>query len=200
MRRTPSPSNRALVARPWPSAKARTKALVPVVLALWEWNVWDGVRRQRWARWVAERTIREVLPPALRAVGLRREATRCATAGTKLGEEEARAAAAWRAAREAAWAATRAEAAARTEARTAKMCSAVRVAAYAAADAVMAAWAARAPEATAQRAALAAAMAAGAAAQALPLACRIWCECAGEIATARGGSLPGTRAAEGARN
>lgn len=53
---------------PWPSAKARTKALVPVVLALWDWNVWDGVRRQRWARRVVER-----------------EAARCATGRHQVG-------------------------------------------------------------------------------------------------------------------
>lgn len=117
-----------------------------------------------WAQAVARRTIGEVLPVALRAVGLEAEAARC--------EREPTADVAWAAAVAAAEeaASPAAEEAARAAA------EAARAAAVAAARA--AAWAA------AEEARMGARMAARAADSdaILQLACRIWIEAAQEVA------------------
>ena len=77
----------------WSSDQARTEALIPIVLALWDWSTWMATQQQRWATKIAERTIREILPPMLRQIGLDTEADRCEKEGT---EEAARAAGAVR--------------------------------------------------------------------------------------------------------
>jgi hypothetical protein len=69
---------------------ARTEHLVPVVLALWDWAEWPAGRRVDWARGVALRTIRQVLPIVLRARGLVADAEACERAETL---DQARAAA-----------------------------------------------------------------------------------------------------------
>jgi hypothetical protein len=67
----------------WPDDATRTEHMLPVVLALWDWAEWKPARRKAWAKRVAERTIREVLPIALRAAGLDAEAERCEREGTR---------------------------------------------------------------------------------------------------------------------
>lgn len=56
----------------WSSNAARTKALLPVMVALWEWASWSPKRRQQWASRVAILTIQRIiaelptLPPLVR--------------------------------------------------------------------------------------------------------------------------------------
>lgn len=85
----------------------RTDALLPWLDALAPWADWSDEQRVRWARIVAMRTVREVLPIALRAIGLDEHADRCAQAE----DLAANAAYAARAAANAAYAANVAEAA-----------------------------------------------------------------------------------------
>jgi hypothetical protein len=103
------PDLRSLNDAGWVSDAARTTALLPVLIALSGWPDWSKSRRITCARIVALRTIREVLPIALRAIGLDGAARRCETAGTlKSAWDAARDAAgtagtaAWDAARDAA--------------------------------------------------------------------------------------------------
>ena len=49
----------------WSSDEARTEALVPVLIALWDWPDWSDARRQAWAERIVLRTVREVLPLAM---------------------------------------------------------------------------------------------------------------------------------------
>ena len=65
---------RSLNDGPWRSDQARTEALLPVLRATWDWPSWSPERQQRWAAAVALRTVKEVLPVALRACGLEAEA------------------------------------------------------------------------------------------------------------------------------
>jgi hypothetical protein len=92
---------------PWSSDDVRTKHMLPVGVALWDWADWAPERRVRFARYAAEHTIRTVLPMSLRAAAerhpdatykaaLNAAATRCADEGTE--------SAAWSAA-ESAWSA-----------------------------------------------------------------------------------------------
>ena len=67
---------------PWSSDRARTEALVPTLEALWDWADWPLARQVAWAHTVVLRTVRELLPPALEAVGLHTEAAACAGATT----------------------------------------------------------------------------------------------------------------------
>ena len=62
---TRMPDLRPLNDAPWPSDKARTIAMTPLVIALWDWADWTDDRRQRWAENVALHTIREILPLVL---------------------------------------------------------------------------------------------------------------------------------------
>lgn len=77
------PDLRPLNDGPWTSDEARTEAMVPLVVALWDWPTWAGDRHQAWLSRVASRTTREVLPIVLRAVGLDAEAERCELEGTR---------------------------------------------------------------------------------------------------------------------
>lgn len=76
-----TPDIRPLNDAEWPSAAARTEAMIPLLAAVSGWKTWDTVDRVSWSRRVAERTIREVLPIALRAVGLEDAAVLCETHG-----------------------------------------------------------------------------------------------------------------------
>jgi hypothetical protein len=67
----------------WSSDEARTKNVVPVVVALWDWPEWGAERRQRFVLRLAELTIRRVLPVALRAMGLVAEAKMCQREGSE---------------------------------------------------------------------------------------------------------------------
>jgi hypothetical protein len=138
---------------PWSSPKARAAGMRALAYA--QIGTRGHLDEKKWVTRVAELTIREVLPPILRQVGLEKEAKRCEEEGTEeaaaeAATEAARAArAAARAARAAAWAAARAAAEAATEAAWA-----ARAAAWAAARAATeAAWAARAAAWAAARAA-----------------------------------------------
>ncbi|MGH7432358.1 MAG: hypothetical protein ACREJL_01260 [Candidatus Methylomirabilales bacterium] len=105
------PDMRPINDAPWTSPEGRARGLVPLMEALWEWESWSAERRGAWTQAVAQRTIAEVLPIALRAVGLEAEAARCETEPTGASAKGA-ARAAWAAATEAAWAARAAWAAA----------------------------------------------------------------------------------------
>jgi len=158
----------------WSSDEVRTEHLTRVVMA---W--WDVEMTSERARYLAEQTIRRVLPIALRAVGLDAEATRCER------DDDVRAAA------------RDARAAAYTHASAARASAARDAAAYATDDAASAAaYAAKAARAAAgdaaayatRDAAYAAGYAAYAAANAaraacdpdavLISACDVWCEAA----------------------
>jgi hypothetical protein len=75
------PDSRSLNDGPWSSNRARTDAMLPLGVALWDWSDWTPKRRTAWAQRVSERTIREILPIALRAAGLTAEAERCEREG-----------------------------------------------------------------------------------------------------------------------
>jgi hypothetical protein len=97
------PDLRPLNDAPWSSDAERTKNLVPVVLAYWDWGEWSDAKRREIMTRVAEQTIRQVLPIALRAAGLEAEAKRCGAEGS-----ESAAARAADAAESAAWSVARA--------------------------------------------------------------------------------------------
>lgn len=61
------PDLRGLNDAPWSSDDARTTALLPVAVALWDFDKWPVDRKRAWAQRVASETIRRVLPIALRA-------------------------------------------------------------------------------------------------------------------------------------
>jgi hypothetical protein len=91
---------------PWSSPEARAAGMRALAYA--QIGTRGQLDEKKWVTRVAELTIREVLPPILREIGLEKEAKRCELEGTP---EAAWAAAAARAA-EAAWAAAAARAAA----------------------------------------------------------------------------------------
>jgi hypothetical protein len=150
------PDLRPLNDGPWDSDEQRTAHVVPVLIALWDWQDWSPERQRRWAETVVLRTVRELiaeLPGLPTAV-----AQACRDSGTL----EAAEAAAWAAAKAeeaAAWAAANAE-------------EAAAAAANAANTAKASAWAAA--NAAARAAAKAAAARAANAVPVLVLACRIW--------------------------
>ena len=45
----------------WSSAQARTTALLPVMVALWDWTMWSRERQIAWASRVAIRTVQEIV-------------------------------------------------------------------------------------------------------------------------------------------
>ncbi len=63
------PDIRRLNDAPWPSAVARTEAMVPLVEALWDWAEWAPQEQYEYMVRVLDRTIRQVVPIALRAKG-----------------------------------------------------------------------------------------------------------------------------------
>ena len=104
---------------PWSSDEARTAAMLPLGPIVIAWPSWSEERRQAFAKYVAEQTIRRIVPIALRAAAsrlpehrdaLEAAAQRCADEGT-----ESAARSAWSAAESAAWSA---ESAARSAARS----------------------------------------------------------------------------------
>jgi len=117
----------------WSSPKARAVGLRAVAVAqLGSREIVDG---RRFAARVAELTIREVLPPALVAVGLHKEAERCALEGSYAAASAAAAAAADATASAAAASAAAAAAADATASAAAASAAAASAADYAAAAA-----------------------------------------------------------------
>jgi hypothetical protein len=136
------PDLRGLNDAPWSSDEVRTKHLLPVGVALYDWAEWSEERRQEFAKRVAEQTIRVIVPMALRqaakanpkfAADLEAAAKLCADEGT---ESAARSAA-----RSAQSAQSAAQSAARSAARSAES-AAARSAESAASAASAAAWSA----------------------------------------------------------
>jgi len=80
---------RALNDAPWSSDAVRTKHILRVATALWDWPTWTDERKQKWAKTVAERTIREILPIAFRAFGMNEEADRCEREGSEAAARDA---------------------------------------------------------------------------------------------------------------
>jgi len=74
------PDLRPLNDAPWSSDEVRTEAMLPLLVSLAWWADADEARRKRFTDAVAFRTIREVLPIALRAAGLELPAVRCESA------------------------------------------------------------------------------------------------------------------------
>jgi hypothetical protein len=99
------PDLRPLNDGPWDSDEQRTAHVVPVLIALWDWQDWSPERQRRWAETVVLRTVRELiaeLPGLPTAV-----AQACRDSGT-LEAANAAEMAAWVAAEKAAWAAEKA--------------------------------------------------------------------------------------------
>ena len=72
------PDIRLLNDGPWSSDEVRTKAILPLMEALWNrWPKWSDAQKRDYMKRVSTRNIGEVLPLALRAVGLEAEAVRC---------------------------------------------------------------------------------------------------------------------------
>ena len=151
------PDMRPLNDAAWPSDEMRTQYLTRVAVAVWPWRDATADQRRKFARRLAELTIKRVLPPVLLAAGLKAEAERCKAEGT---EDAARAASYPANAARAAHAARAAYAA---------------NAAYAAAHA---AYAAAPPAAAAAAAAADAAADAADEVEALTTACDCWVEAA----------------------
>jgi hypothetical protein len=137
---------------PWSSDDARTTAMVPLGEIVLAWPSWSPERRQTFAKYVAEQTIKRILPPTLRALAERvrsvapdlvAAALRCETEGSESAAWSAESAA-WSAARSAESAAWSAESAAWSAAWSAES------AAWSAAEA---AWSARSAESAAWSAA-----------------------------------------------
>ena len=107
------PDLRPLNDAPWPNDTARTAALLPVMVALWDWREWSSKRQAQWAQRVVIDTVRRIISELPGLSDLLR--IRC-HAGTTLNEVKVEAAeteaeaGAWVAT--GAWAATAAEAAA----------------------------------------------------------------------------------------
>lgn len=76
------PDLRALNDAAWSSDAARTEHLLPVLVAYDGWADWPRERRRDVVRQVALRTVREILPLALRMAGLSTAAECCATVET----------------------------------------------------------------------------------------------------------------------
>ena len=106
------PDLRPLNDGPWRSDAARTAALLPVMVALWDWSTWTRARQRQWASSVALETVKQIiadLPGLPNPIRLQcQRATTLAEATAAAGAVGA--AAAWWAAR-AAGAAARAAAA-----------------------------------------------------------------------------------------
>lgn len=66
----------------WSDDAARTAALVPVAVALWDWEAWPSSVRAGWVQRLVDRSMREILPNALRVAGLWAEAGQCSREGT----------------------------------------------------------------------------------------------------------------------
>ena len=111
--------------------RRRTDALIPWLVALEGWAEWPKADRVAWAQRVTLRTVREVLPIALRAEKLDEHAQACEAAEDLASAKAAAGTAAGTAARDASWAASWAVASAASSA-----------AAWAASSASSAAWAA----------------------------------------------------------
>lgn len=62
---------------PWGSDAVRTEALVPVMLAYWDWPSWTLERQTEVTRRIALLTIQRVLPTVLRAAGMEEHAAAC---------------------------------------------------------------------------------------------------------------------------
>ena len=80
------PDLRPLNDAPWASDQARTQALMPVLEAFLDWGEWSEDRHCCCMEAIILRTIREVLPIALRASGLLAEANACNAATLKQAE------------------------------------------------------------------------------------------------------------------
>lgn len=103
------PDLRSINDASWSTPAVRTATMVPLIEALWDWPEWTPEHRTAYVGRVVFRTIREILPPMLRHVGLNVQADACETA-TDL-EAAGAAWAAAGAAEAAAWAAAATEAA-----------------------------------------------------------------------------------------
>ena len=123
------PDLRPLNDGPWSSDRVRTAAMIPVMLAYWDWASWPHARRQRVVERVIVSTVREIIAELPELPDETRQVCR---AVTDLVGAQAAEAAAWAAAR-AAWAAWAAAWAAWAAAR-----AAAEAAAWAAADTVLA--------------------------------------------------------------
>ena len=55
------PDLRPLNDATWPNNEARTKALLPVMVAFWDWSEWSPERRSRWYRRVVFKTTKELI-------------------------------------------------------------------------------------------------------------------------------------------
>lgn len=75
------------------SDQARTVAMLPMMVALWDWTAWSVEQQAEWTQRIARRTIREIVPIALRAAGLEDAAVRCEIEGTSAAAHAAYAAA-----------------------------------------------------------------------------------------------------------
>jgi hypothetical protein len=179
------PDIRPLNDGPWSSDEQRTKHLLPVMVAFWDWDDWPTARQRAVITQINLDTVRQIvanLPDLPHTV---RDQCRNATLQTMKNAAETVAEAAW-----AAWAAAAtatAEAAAAVKAvKAATAAWAAAAAAAEAAAAKAAAWAAAEAATAEAEAAWAAAEAATAEAEAatpngdqvLILACRIWLEAA----------------------
>src|SRR5215469_15946027 len=58
---TDLPDLRPLNDGPWSSDQARTDALVPVMVALWDWSEWTPARQQQWSARVAIATVNQII-------------------------------------------------------------------------------------------------------------------------------------------
>ena len=70
----------------WSSNEARTIALLPVLEDLWDWPSWTQSEKYSWVSRVGNRTIREILPIALREAKLILAVERC-EAGWPSGDD-----------------------------------------------------------------------------------------------------------------
>lgn len=164
----------------WRDEHHRAKHLGPVTIALWDYRDWLPERRTRFAELIAEQTIRQILPIALRAAArthrdpehqtaLRAAADRCVSDGTADAAD---------AARSVALAARSVALAARSAAARSAAARAADSSSYAAALAALAARSAAARAANSSSYAAARSANAARSADALELACLIWIECA----------------------
>jgi hypothetical protein len=77
------PDIRRLNDAKWCDAETRTREMLRLGVAVWPWRTATDERRVAFARRLSELTIRRVLPPMLRHIGLPREADQCEREGTK---------------------------------------------------------------------------------------------------------------------
>ena len=76
------PDIRGLNDARWSTDELRTEQMMRVGVAIWSWRDASNEQKTRFARKLAELTIRRVLPDVLESVGLREEAKRCREEGT----------------------------------------------------------------------------------------------------------------------